>query len=336
MNHTSNPKLDNLNRLSLKEQLEKKIYSYIKTLWLNKVDSITLKEWQSNFSSCSEEEIINMLYLLSKFSYFGEKEIRMLLKTIYRDFIKYPIIQKIRQNNQDTIELVKINTIFDLELEKTRFIGVGNPSESGVHLLYYFRQENGLSKEHFLNTGDIFTNTVRKEINPDDNSERQYLEGTLKNDNIKRYVFIDDLCGSGTQVKDYLLDIVENIRFADKEGDIEIEYIMLIGLEEGIKNVKDLGVFNKVEAVFHIDKTFKCFSDESRYYTSPPDTIISKEDALKLSHKFGQSQFLHSLGYKDGQLLIGLFHNTPDNTLPIFWGEKNNWRPIFKRFHKIY
>ena len=44
----------------------------------------------------------------------------------------------------------------------------------------------------------------------------------------------------------------------------------------------------------------------------------------------------NSLGFKDCQLLLGFNHNTPDNTLPIFWyDEKNyNWYPIFKRYKK--
>lgn len=319
--------------LSIKEELEKKIYSYIKTIWLNKVDNISLKEWQNNFSLCQEDELINMLYLLSKFSYFGEKEIRMLLKTIYRDFIKYPIIEKIREKNEDTTNITLIDTLFKAELKKTRFIGVGNPSESGVHLLYYFRQENKLSKEFFLDKGDIFKNKVKYEPQAD-GSKRSYLESTLKDEHIDRYIFIDDLCGSGNQVRDYLSDITRDIKFAN--NDVKIDYIMLIGLEEGINYVKSLNIFDRVEAVFHIDKTFKCFSDESRYYSTKLDPVISKSNAKSLSTKYGLNQFGDPLGYNNGQLLIGLFHNTPDNTLPIFWGEKDNWKPIFKRFHKIY
>jgi hypothetical protein len=53
--------------------------------------------------------------------------------------------------------------------------------------------------------------------------------------------------------------------------------------------------------------------------------------------KYGDELWaMHPLGYKDGQLLLSLFHNTPDNTLPVFWAESANWQPIFKRFHKIY
>ena len=44
----------------------------------------------------------------------------------------------------------------------------------------------------------------------------------------------------------------------------------------------------------------------------------------------------YPLGFNDGAYLIGFEYNTPDNTLPIFWGTSNNWKPIFTRYEKIY
>lgn len=41
------------------------------------------------------------------------------------------------------------------------------------------------------------------------------------------------------------------------------------------------------------------------------------------------------LGYENCQYLIGLFYSIPNNTLPIFWGNKN-WNPIFVRHEKKY
>ena len=40
------------------------------------------------------------------------------------------------------------------------------------------------------------------------------------------------------------------------------------------------------------------------------------------------------LGFADGQYLFGLSYNTPDNTLPIFWGKAEGWQPLFTRYHK--
>jgi len=74
------------------------------------------------------------------------------------------------------------------ELDCTRFLGIGNPSESGVHLLYYFRQENCLPKDVFIDASRAFKSTVT----PDGNISVQ-----IGNPDITRYVFIDDICGSG-------------------------------------------------------------------------------------------------------------------------------------------
>ncbi|WP_461330746.1 phosphoribosyltransferase-like protein [Bradyrhizobium liaoningense] len=46
----------------------------------------------------------------------------------------------------------------------------------------------------------------------------------------------------------------------------------------------------------------------------------------------------HPLGYKDTQLALGFSHNTPDNTLPVFWEQPNakirTWKPVLHRYPK--
>ena len=44
----------------------------------------------------------------------------------------------------------------------------------------------------------------------------------------------------------------------------------------------------------------------------------------------------YPLGYDNGQYMLGFEYNTPDNTLPIFWGMGDGWVPLFKRYQKIY
>lgn len=321
------------------DKLKTKIHAYYQTIWKEKwVDGIDqAEEWLDNFADAELEELekerVNMLYLLSKFMYFGNVELRQLLISLYRDLFKYPIIFAIRSGQGDTIDIDYINEEFNKELATTRFLGVGNPSESGVHMLYYFRQECKLSKEFFINTSDIFKTTkITEELS--DKTERIFLKSEITDKNIKRYVFIDDFCGSGTQAKDYLKNLVENIKFEDK--DIEVNYLMLFGTEFGVSEVRKLNMFNKVEAVFTIDETFKTFSNDSRYFKNLPDEIIDKDFSKLTALKYGTSLFYPPLGYGNCELLLGLYHNTPDNSLPIFWSEQNEWQPIFKRYHKIY
>lgn len=325
--------------LPLYDRLKNKIYSYYQTIWRDKwrqgIDQT--EEWLNNFSrgddATLEKERINMLYLLSKFMYFGNEEIRQLLISLYRDLYKYPIIESIRRLNGDTTDIAFINQEFQKELELTRFLGVGNPSESGVHLLYYFRQECQLSKEFFINISDIFkTFQITKRVLG--MVIRTYLKSEISDKKLKRYVFLDDFCGSGSQASIYLKSLVENMKF--KNPEIKVSYLMLFGTDFGISEVRKLGVFDSVEAVFTIDHTFKAFSDESRYFKMPLVENIEKDFARETALKYGNLLNTLPLGYRDCQLLLGFYHNTPDNSLPIFWSEENDWNPIFKRYHKIY
>ena len=87
-------------------------------------------------------------------------------------------------------------------LARTRFIGIGNPSESGSHLLYYFRQENRLGKEYFINSHDVFKRV---------GWWRFYLT-RIRDPSIERYIFIDDLCGSGSQAAGYSRSLVKPLK----------------------------------------------------------------------------------------------------------------------------
>lgn len=329
--------MKNFENLPLYDKLMSKIYAYYQTIWKEKWREGIDLEWLSNFDDIDEEKLdkekINMLYLLSKFMYFGNDELRQLLISLYRDLFKYPIIASIRKTNGDTTDATFINMKFLDELEATRFLGIGNPSESGVHMLYYFRQECKLSRKYFINTSDIFTTYKISEQLPDLTS-RTYLKSEITDCAIKRYVFIDDFCGSGSQATQYLKQLVENIKF--ENPDIEVNYLMIFGTEYGINEVRKLGLFNNVEAVFTIDETFKTFSNDSRYFKIPPDESIDRVFSKATALKYGTKLFNPPLGYGNCELLLGLYHNTPDNSLPIFWSEQNEWKPIFKRYHKIY
>lgn len=308
-----------------------KIKTLSELVWENRASMNIVTEWLNcfyNYRPLTKEEEKNILFALENFLYFGARLIRELLKVIFRDVYRYSIIKKIRIDNHSTLDEQFIDTEFKKELSQTRFMGVGNPSESGVHLLYLFRQENGLSKSSFVNHNEVFareakTNTFR-----------------LRFPELKHYIFIDDFCGSGDQASKYLKTTVEDIRSLNK--DAHISYYCLFGTSDGLETIMRQTQLDSAESAFELDKSFKVFSDESRYFEKKvcPDDV-DKETLKKLCQEFGLLLGFseeHCLGYNDSQLMIGFHHNTPDNTLPIFWySPKNNgWSPVFKRYHKIY
>lgn len=287
-----------------------------------------IEEWLKNFNGqyCSEEEEqLLALHLLTNFIYFGNSTIREMLKACYQDQFIIPLKQEIRKSLDDSIDLRKIESLLMIEIEKTLFIGSGNPSESGAHLLYFFRQMNELSKEMFSDFyGAFYQDTQSEALIP-------HLV------NINRYIFFDDLVASGTQITDYLKDRLAKIR--QNNPDIKLQFMCLFATTTGLKALNKPEMFNgKANCLFHLDDSYKVFNKESRNFSESkkPSLEELKEFCHCYSTYLGFSE-QHKLGYKDSQLIIGFPYNTPDNTLPIFW-YKNlvSWTPIFTRYNKIY
>ncbi len=300
-------------------------------LWEGRNKWPQVEGWLGNFSgevAPVEVERLHALYILSQFIYFGSREMRELLRALFRDLVACPLLQEIRASLGGTSDLVRIEEQFQAELKATRFFGVGNPSESGTHLLYFFRQENGLPKSLFWETHKIF---AREE------GAGGLIQQVLRDPAVKRYVFIDDLCGSGDQARDYSTDLVE--RILELNGEAQVCYYALFATKSGIDTVRQQTRFTRCEAVFELDSSYRIFDESSRFLSDLSDVFtptlfrqMSQHYGLKLCPDY-------PLGWRDGELLIGFHHNTPDNTLPIIWfsePSKAAWTPIFRRYPKVY
>ena len=53
-----------------------------------------------------------MLYLLTRFMYFGQREIKALLRSVYLDLFRYPLVAAIRRRNNNTTDAGFINAEF--------------------------------------------------------------------------------------------------------------------------------------------------------------------------------------------------------------------------------
>jgi hypothetical protein len=318
--------------MTLEEKLKKKIEVLSDQAWARRVLWPDVEDWLSNFDGRFypvEVERVHALFLLAQVMYFDLELMREMLKSVYENLYRQPIISKIRRAHNDTLDSDFIEAKFDEELSATRFIGVGNPSESGPHLLYYFRQVNSLSKNLFIDTGDIFS------FSRDGNDVPVISQADTT---VTRYVFIDDLLGSGTQITTYLGKKLPEVK---RFPAVECFYYALFATSDGLAHARGRDLFDENAAcVFELDDTFKCFSEHSRAFANTPEGLdmataraIAKGYGLPL---FGED---NALGYKDGQLLISFLHNTPDNSLPILWIDFPKyyaWKPIFKRFDKKY
>lgn len=307
-----------------------KIKTLSELVWENRASLPVVEAWLESFKKhrdITPQEEANILFALENFLFYGSRLIRELLKAVFRDLYRYNIIKKIRNSNNSTLDTAFIEQAFFDELDRTRFLGVGNPSESGVHLLYLFRQENGLSKSHFINHNEVFARKT------------ETREFGLRYPELKHYIFLDDFCGSGDQATAYLVETVKDIRSLNK--DAQISYYCLFGTSAGLEAVLKNTELDSVEAAYELDESFKVFSEESRYFETACPEGVEKQLLEGICKEFGAklvSRPKDYLGYEDSQLMIGFHHNTPDNTLPIFWCSlpDGSWSPVFKRYHKIY
>jgi hypothetical protein len=308
------------------EGLRRKIKRLDEAVWERRVPGHALDDWLSTFSPNNYDgvdERLQMLYLLSNFLYFGVREIRHLLRVLFGDLCRRPILHEFRTKNGDTFDLDLIERNYRIALGRTRFLGVGNPSESGVHLLYYFRQENRLPSSLFINQIEL------PGLSASDEHGAKFVD---------RYMFIDDLCATGDQVITYSRRLIETIKRT--HGSAFVAYFPLFATSSALERIRDKAGFDRVAAVVELDETFRCFAENSRFYSgiaAPIDRVAARQTALH----YGSVLYPpHPLGYKESQLALGFSHNTPDNTLPVFWEEPNDllptWSPVFKRYSKLY
>jgi hypothetical protein len=276
-----------------------------------------------------ELERLHALFWLSQFMYFGSREIRVLLKSLFRDLYFRPMIYEVRSQARTDISAADLLELAKDELAHTRFFGVGNPSESGVHLLYFFRQENALSKSHFMDAVQIFSR--------DDSRQK-----TLRDPGVRRYVFLDDICGSGDTAATYSDAILVDLQALNPR--VEVAYYCLFASADGLKRVREQTRFGPSSAaVYELDSSYRSLSPQSRYLACSEYPEIDPGIACAIVREYGNLLDPdYASGYKDSQLLLGFHHNTPDNTLGIMWcdsiihGAQVPWIPIFKRYPKIY
>jgi len=319
--------------------LHDKIECLNNILWEKRLSGERIEEWLSNFKG--DEERNAALYLLSRFIFFNEESINKLVKSLFRDLYRYPIIESIRKSNMNTLDESIIEPEFDKILSQTLFACVGNSSESSSYLQYQLRKQGRVAKH-------LFEYYVYDPI-----SKRRCV-----NRSISRCVFIDDFCGTGRQVSSdrKVLETVDELKSFFPY--VKVSYYTLVATYDGMEHARKSGVFDEVESVIEMDESFKCFSDVSRIFNS--DSSFDKGNVEKMCRNYGEKLMRHfyscvndltanppvfaenvdknALGYLDCQLLVGFHHNTPDNTLPVIWYAEDSslWTPIFPRDNKIY
>lgn len=216
-------------------------------------------------------------------------------------------------------------------LKNSYFIGIGShQGKSGPHLLYHF------------------THIYRK-LFPDVKSDELALRFADLNSFQKDWpnlnfpvdalVIIDDFIGSGHQA----IKELSALKRQKAWKKLTKYFIIASGFEAGVKNVTDQ--FPELtERILVADKLMKeddrafgrrLFPDEKE--RNRAKSLCNRIGQQILSDRFEETadRKKHSLGWQGDQAFVVFDHNTPNNTLPIFWGTGNyrgkRWIPLYER-----
>ena len=283
------------------------IYKFSSVSWEHPLREDDVMEWLSNFnghalgSAGAERNLAT--WLLSGFVYFSLDDVRNYCKDIFKEFLHTKLAEYHTQNLYQ--ELTTAEQIAHV-LDNTLFLALGNKSESGSNILYYFRQDNALGTSLFdLVEGKTYENVV----------------------------FIDDVTLSGIQAMKYISEERTNVSANN------CYLLTFLATQTAIGDITPMHVH--VLCANILSEREQCFSEESYIFASSSRKIFLPI-ARKMCEYYGNIITAghpevngFPLGIDQVQGLFCFFYNTPDNTLPIFWCNQHGWKPIFKRYEKI-
>lgn len=293
------------------EWLKEKVLDISRVAWDKRIEKTKLDEWLKNFNgkalNDSKKEKYIALWIMLHFTFYTEKEVRYLNRCLFDEYLHKKLLEyELDRIFVDKTIVQKISHI----AESSIFLPLGCLSESGAFIVYYFRQVNKLPVSMFdIKLDNQYENIVY--IDDVTVSGNQAYKNIKAYNNIKKLNNIEGFNKANT--KEYLLTMIAT--------DDSIEYF-----EDKLKNINLIYVEK-------IDQRSKVFSDTSFAFSSE-QSLKMKEDAKIMCKKYGSLLDNDPYGFENGQYLFGFFYNVPNNTLPILWGNKNNWMPAFERYPK--
>jgi len=305
-----------------------------------------LIEWLYQFS---KEDQPYLFYFSSKIIYFTYEQLLVLMENLYERKIKRLLLNKvIEKKNFEPYSYLKAQKFFDSELKKTFFVGLTDSSRINefCHRIEEIKRHinTGLSLETLL-----FSTKKRLTTSEDKIKEicKKFEKKILSVDELikdkERLVILEDFCGSGSDVINYLSFIEESyLHFTEI---IISPYIITFKAKRKIEKWINTSKRSRQYYLTYgtlIPEEMKCFDQDNSYLKTDwfhkTDDICEKikEISEKTYEKIFQQAFPHKYGFGNLKIAFVYYFNCPDNSLPIIWFNKLDWKPLFKRSSRIY
>ena len=264
--------------------------------------------WLKNFLP---EEQDYALYLLNAFLFFSEPLTKQLLFATFQALSMPTVLGKplatARADWASFLDTVLI----------TRVTGeTPSDADSGYIFSRLARQELGLPEDQILGPEIVAKKILRQSSG--------------------RIVFLDDFVGSGRQLiatwNRPMSIHGTDISFKDLAralSNVEFYYCPLICTEYGLKNTSKECPEIQVRPGHLLPDTYNALHPNSVVW--PPQ--LSREGATLIERASKRAGIPDDQwrGFNGLGLALAFYHSIPDATLPIFYWNQNNWRPLMER-----
>lgn len=243
---------------------------------------------------------------------FEAKDRLLVLKLL--EAVDYIDLNQMRRLSQKLHQQLKTRLGDDFDIEKTRFTHFAVGKSGGV-IQYLYRQANTLSNQSVM--------SFDRALSPIKMGKGKAVE-TL--------VVVEDFLGSGKEAEYFFERLDDALKKVDQRYK-NIVFMPIIAYQEGLDLLEEkfpwLTVIPAKVPPKLLDDNHPVFSEKEQLQFKE---MLEKYERLYPRDLYPNSQVTGPFGYRDGQSMIVFSHNTPSNSLPIFWSAFDNWQPLFTRY----
>lgn len=302
------------------------------------IESLAL--WMRQFDTSEEKDCAYNL-VKNKLIYISEEEMRQIVMYSYEIAMKKYLMAKTHDfcDKQKIKDIEERKKIYRYYRRSSLFLGLSD----GAHIDFFRRHNPELSNEQVFVHYDFSkekADDMREEFQKENISEcmkASYAEAI--NSDFDSFFLVDDFTGSGKsyirkdkkgwhgKIKTFF-DRLENTGFDTKNADVHL--VLYIATEKSVSNI--------VEQVnlFTNERGYKNITIDAIQIVKPIDWDANPELAKLLKQNYEKNKKLGKASYNDKHFMVGegsvpyygfgdcslpliLYHNTPNNSLPILW-----------------
>lgn len=302
------------------------------------IESLAL--WLRQFDSIEEKEKAYNL-IKEKLIYISEEEMRQLIMFSFPMIMKKYLLEKTKsfcvKNN--IMELEERRKIYHYYMRSSLFLGLSD----GSHIDFFRRHNSELSNEQVFVHYDFSENKASDMLNElnEDLLVREIKNKHMHNSDVKfeSFFLIDDFTGSGKSYirksdkgwKGKINAFYERLKKVGYDlENIEIHLVLYIATKKSLRYIKEQA------KEYAVEKGIREITIDAIQVVYPIDWENNKELSQLLEGnygkniKLGRKTFVDKhfnvgegnhpyYGFGDCSLPLVLYHNTPNNSLPILW-----------------